>query len=93
VIEKQKEIRVMTRRKLNEEPCKVVGCNHDHWISTNWFTVMVKTNGIEIVWAAPLVPALPRPANRQSTQLVDPVRWPAACYVAGDQEGVKSCSI
>jgi len=26
-----------------------------HWISTEYFTVMVKTSGVEIVWAAPLV--------------------------------------
>jgi hypothetical protein len=26
-----------------------------HWISTEMWTVMVKTDGIEIVWAAPLV--------------------------------------
>ena len=26
-----------------------------HWISTKYFTVEVKTNGAEIVWAAPLV--------------------------------------
>jgi hypothetical protein len=25
-----------------------------HWISTAYFTILVKTRGIEIVWAAPL---------------------------------------